>query len=162
MFSQAGAFTLTGATEGHLVWVNTYNWASTRENLSSVVCEKHRRRPACASAQSDQRLCFSLFGKFHIQTCYKRSINFLASLCSWAGWFESHFVGNPEDRFSGVAAQLSQVTPASSRCVQSLVPILLAGQSLMESSVPTQWTSSSKITPLPIPFPVVLALAPVL
>ena len=58
--------------------------------------------------------------------------------------------------------QLSQVTPASSRCVQSLVPILLAGQSLMESSVPTQWTSSSKITPLPIPFPVVLALAPVL
>ena len=22
-----------------------------------------------------------------------------SSLCSWAGWFESHFVGNPEDRF---------------------------------------------------------------
>ena len=28
-----------------------------RENLSSGVCEQHRRRPACASAQSDQRLC---------------------------------------------------------------------------------------------------------
>ena len=26
--------------------------------------------------------------------------NFLASLCSWAGWFESDFVGNSEDRFS--------------------------------------------------------------
>ena len=25
------------------------------------VCEKHRRRPACASAQTDQRLCYSLF-----------------------------------------------------------------------------------------------------
>ena len=25
------------------------------------VCEQHRRRPACASAQSDQRLCYSLF-----------------------------------------------------------------------------------------------------
>ena len=34
--------------------------------------------------------------------------NFLASLCSWAGWFESHFVGNPEDRFSRVTAQISQ------------------------------------------------------
>ena len=31
-------------------------WASTRETLSSGGCEQHRRRPACASAQSDQRL----------------------------------------------------------------------------------------------------------
>ena len=41
-------------------------WASTRENRSSVVCEKQRRRPACASAQSDQRLCFSLIEKYDI------------------------------------------------------------------------------------------------
>ena len=33
-------------------------WASTRETLSSGVCKQHRRRPACASAQSDQRLFF--------------------------------------------------------------------------------------------------------
>ena len=32
-------------------------WASTRENLSSEVCEQHKRRPACADAQSDQRIC---------------------------------------------------------------------------------------------------------
>ena len=32
-------------------------WATMRENLSSGVCEWHRRRPACAYAQSDQRLC---------------------------------------------------------------------------------------------------------
>ena len=41
-------------------------WASTRENLSSGVCEQQRHRPACASAQSDQRLCYSLIGKYHI------------------------------------------------------------------------------------------------
>ena len=41
-------------------------WASTQENLASGVCEQHRRRPACASAQSDQRLCYSLFEKNHI------------------------------------------------------------------------------------------------
>ena len=29
-------------------------------------CEQHRRRPACASAQSDQRLFYSCFGKYHI------------------------------------------------------------------------------------------------
>ena len=41
-------------------------WASSRENLSSEVCEQQRRRPACAAAQSDQRLCYSLIGKDHI------------------------------------------------------------------------------------------------
>ena len=44
----------------------SYNWASSRENLSSGLCEKHSRRPACASAQSDQRLCYSLFGKYRM------------------------------------------------------------------------------------------------
>ena len=37
-----------------------------RENLSSGVCEQHRRTPACASAQPGQRLCYSLSGKYHI------------------------------------------------------------------------------------------------
>ena len=41
-------------------------WASSRQNLSSWVCEQQRRRPACASAQTDQRLCYSLTGKYHI------------------------------------------------------------------------------------------------
>ena len=31
-----------------------------RENLSGV-CKQQRRRPACASAQSNQHLCYSLF-----------------------------------------------------------------------------------------------------
>ena len=43
-----------------------HNWASTRENLSSGVCEQHRRRPAYASAQSDQRLCYSRIGKYYM------------------------------------------------------------------------------------------------
>ena len=41
-------------------------WGSPRENMSSRVGEQHRRRPACASAQSDQRLCYSLFAKYHM------------------------------------------------------------------------------------------------
>ena len=66
-------------------------WAATWKNLSSGVCEQHRGRPACASAQSDQHLCYSHFGKHHFKACYKQNFNFVASPCSWAGWFESHF-----------------------------------------------------------------------
>ena len=32
-------------------------------NHEFVACEQQRRRPACASAQSDQRLCYSLSEK---------------------------------------------------------------------------------------------------
>ena len=41
-------------------------WTSTQENISSEVFKQHRRRPACASAQSDQPLFYSLFGKYYI------------------------------------------------------------------------------------------------
>ena len=85
-------------------------WASTRENLSLRVCEQHGRRPACASAQSDQRLWYSRFEKYHTLACYKRNFIFLASLCSWAGWFESHLVGNPKDRFCRDEAQIGKVS----------------------------------------------------
>ena len=41
-------------------------WTSTPKNLSSVVFEQQRRRPACASAQSDQRLCYSLVASTNV------------------------------------------------------------------------------------------------
>ena len=85
---------------------SSLKWASPRENLSSVVCEQQRHRLDCAYAQSDQRLCYSLIVKYHILAWYKRNFNFLASLCSWGDWFESRFVGTPEDRFSRGEAQI--------------------------------------------------------
>ena len=39
--------------------------ASTGEKLSSGICEQQRLRPACASMQTDQRICHLLFGKYH-------------------------------------------------------------------------------------------------
>ena len=45
---------------------NKFIWASTQENLSSVGCEQQRCRPAGAFPQTDQRLCYSLTGKYHI------------------------------------------------------------------------------------------------
>ena len=35
-----------------------YNWARTCENVYYAICEQQRCRSACASAQSDQHLCF--------------------------------------------------------------------------------------------------------
>ena len=40
-------------------------------NPDIVVCEQHRRKPACASAQTYQRLCYSLSAIYHIQICYQ-------------------------------------------------------------------------------------------
>ena len=71
-------------------------WASKQENLSSGVCEQQRRRPAPASVQSDQPLCYSNLTICRLAT---DKMLFLASLCSWGDCFKTCFFGNPEDRF---------------------------------------------------------------
>ena len=93
------SLSLTPISQKYSYFRFPHNWASKRENQSSGVCEQHMRRPACASAQSDQRLCFSLFEKYHMCSWYRWNFNFLASLCSWEEWFETRFVGSPKDRF---------------------------------------------------------------
>ena len=49
-----------------------------------VACEQQRRRPACTSAQSDQRLCYSLIGKYNILTCLMQTFNNLVCLSNCA------------------------------------------------------------------------------
>ena len=73
-----------------------------------AICEQQRRRLACASAQSDQRLCCSLPGQYNISSFYFYNFKTLASLCSLAGRFESYLVKNPEDRFSRDGAHIIQ------------------------------------------------------
>ena len=67
------------------------------------VWEQQRRRPACTFALSDQCLGYSLIGRIILNLLQR---NFLASLCSGGDWFESRFVGNPEDRFCRDEAQM--------------------------------------------------------
>ena len=52
-----------------------------------------RDRSACASAQSDQRLCCLLLRQYNI-CCYVWNFKTLASFCSRPGWFESYLVSN--------------------------------------------------------------------
>ena len=65
-----------------------------------AIYEQQRRRSACASAQSDQRLSCSLPGEYNTSTWYSQNFKSLASLCSWAGWwFESNLVGTRRQVF---------------------------------------------------------------
>ena len=73
-----------------------------------AICKHQRHRSACASAQSDQRLCCLLPGQYTTSTCYIQKFKTLASFWSWAARFESELVRNPEDWFSGDEAQFIQ------------------------------------------------------
>ena len=86
------------------VWMALFIWAGPWENVSYVICEQQRRRSACASAQSDQRLCCSLLIWYNISRFYSRNFKTLGSFCRpglCPAWSE-----NPEDTFSRDAAHL--------------------------------------------------------
>ena len=71
-----------------------------------AICEQQRRRSACASAQSDQRLCYSLPRSCNTSSFYIQNFKTLASICGCADQFEPYLVANPEDRFSRDEAQV--------------------------------------------------------
>ena len=70
------------------------DWAGPWENVFYVIYEQQRRRSACASAQSDQHLCFSLLKLYNISRFYSRNFKNLAGFCGCAGRFVSGLVGN--------------------------------------------------------------------
>ena len=72
-----------------------------------AICEKQRRRSACASAVWSAPLLVTAWIVYSTSTCYSRNFNPVASLSCWPGWFESYLVANPEDRFSRVKAHIS-------------------------------------------------------
>ena len=70
-----------------------------------AICEKIKRlRSACASAQSNHRLCCLLPGYYNAPNFYIRNCRPLPCFC--AGRFVSDLVANPEDRFSRHVARL--------------------------------------------------------
>ena len=71
-----------------------YIWARPWENVSYAIYEQQRSRSACASAQSDQRLCCSLPRQNDASSLYIRNFKILAGLCSWAGQFVSCLDGD--------------------------------------------------------------------
>ena len=82
-----------------------------REKTCFDICEQQRCRSACASAQSDQHLCFSLPRYYNTSSFYIRNFKHLPGFCGCAGPFESYLVADPEDRFSRDEADIMPCLP---------------------------------------------------
>ena len=76
----------------HFLAVAINNWGWTREALTLLYVNKKRCRPACAPAQTDQCLCFSLPGRFHMLICYMQKVSTIASSYCSAVRVELHLV----------------------------------------------------------------------
>ena len=60
--------------------------ALVERNPDIDVCQPTKHRPACASEQSDQRLCYSVSGMYYNSTCYNQiSIFYLFSVAEQTG-----------------------------------------------------------------------------
>ena len=59
-----------------------HDLASTPENMNSGVYKQQRHRPACASAQSGQRLYYSLFGKYGYLDFLLLFLLFISETCT--------------------------------------------------------------------------------
>ena len=89
------------------IWeVNIFKLSHVMRKPVDAIWEQQRRRSACASAQSDQRLYCSLHWRYNISSFYVQNFKPLPSLCGCTGRFESTLVTNAEDRFSRDEAQL--------------------------------------------------------
>ena len=87
-------------------WLNdTYsNWTATEKTCQVICNNKGPDQPAHPhSLISNFVVCFLRRIIPRFASCEKK-INFLSSLFSRRDWFETRFVGNPEDRFSLVVA----------------------------------------------------------
>ena len=74
--------------------------------MSYAICEQQRRRSACASAQSDQRLCLRCLDTvMSLVSVTKISSLMLASVAAQAGLC----LETPEDTFRRVVAQIYSI-----------------------------------------------------
>ena len=80
------------------LWVSVTS--EPRHEKTWAICKQQRCRLACASGQSDHAFVICYLDS-RIPALAKSKISrLLASLCSWAVWFELYLVANGEDRFS--------------------------------------------------------------
>ena len=90
------------AVSDNLMLVSLFAGNIVKRRMSHIMrkpvyarCEQQRCRSACASVQSDQRLCCSLPRLDSTSSFYIWNFKPLPSFCCWAGWFESTLVANP-------------------------------------------------------------------
>ena len=84
------------------------------------ICENKDADQIRGNREADQRLCFRYLDSTTPLLSKIRNFKSLAIFCDFPARFVSDLVGNPEDRFSDVAAQMvAYLNPANhARCDQ--------------------------------------------
>ena len=82
-----------------LVWVNYHMGLDARKPVFGGLWTTKAQTSLHIRAVWSVPLSF-VYSKVSYLDLLRTIFHFLPSLCSWADWFESCFVGNPEDRFS--------------------------------------------------------------
>ena len=83
-----------------------------------AIYKQQRCRSACASAQSDQRLCCSLSRQYNTYNYYSRNSYALSRFYSWAGWFETPSRTTPNTSF--LVAWLKWISPITEMSFQCM------------------------------------------
>ena len=74
--------------------------------MSYIICEQQRRRSACASAQSDQRLCFRCLDSVMSLVSVTKTSNLVLAFVAEQASLSLTWSETPEDTFSYDEAQL--------------------------------------------------------
>ena len=113
-------------------WLHT-KWAATWDFHKCGMCDQQRLRPACAYAQSDQRLSMSLAYSMSVKLLTEHHIEFLSLKGGCGGSSESTLVKMPHCWKSHVVAQIllwcigmnvSDFNMAVKICAEHIVPFL--------------------------------------
>ena len=90
----------------HTVCPNTYMYVSQLGLDSRKLIFGGLRTTKTHTSMRMLRADWSAHLSFAFSKLATRNFDLLGSLCRWGDWFEARFVGNPEDKFCRVEAQL--------------------------------------------------------
>ena len=95
------------------IWAWWPSWSGDLDYLGRVMrkpdfcsCENKDADQLCSNCTADQRLCFRYSDSTIPTLPLTKIFKILTFFQDCTGWFVSDLVGNPEDRFSRVAAHL--------------------------------------------------------
>ena len=95
-------------------------------------------------------LLFAYWKESYLNLLQAEFFNILANLRSWGDWFEFHFIGNSEDRFSRVTAHIrseSDITPCTLYIFKiKIILVVYKSNFALKSNLSTyRWLSYNQI-----------------
>ena len=89
------------------------------------LCENKAADQLRSNCEADQRLCFRYTNSTSPLLSKSKKFKPLTIFCDCTGRFVSHSVGNPEDRFSHVEAQMNKYKHIAERQIIIIIIIII-------------------------------------